>query len=105
VQKGIKESQEMLAAILEVAVVLGPILRDGFQAGQDLAAIFAQLSSNDALKSKIAAAVDKANEVPAELKDLDLNEGLQLLIVAVPEIQRVLDAWKEVEAPAPAVKA
>jgi len=30
---------------------------------------------------------------------------LQLLIVAVPEIQRVLDAWKEVEAPAPAVKA
>jgi hypothetical protein len=105
VQKGIKESQEMLAAILEVAVVLGPILRDGFQAGQDLSAIFAQLSGNEALKAKIAAAVEKANEVPAELKDLDLNEGLQLLIVAVPEIQRVLDAWKEVEAPAPAVKA
>ena len=100
-KQGIKETQEMLVAVLKVAEVLGPILSDGFQAGADLSAVFAKFSSDDTLKAKVAAAADKANLVPSELKDLDLAEGLQLLTVALPEIMAVIAAWKKIELPAP----
>lgn len=98
-KKGIKETQEMLLAVLEVAKVLGPILKDGFQAGQDLAAIFAQFAVNQELKDKIEAAADKADQVSSEVKDLDIAETLQLLTVALPEIIEVIDAWKKIEKP------
>jgi hypothetical protein len=96
-EKGIKETQEMVLAILEVAEALGPILSDGFQASKDLPAMFAEFQSNVELQAKVAAAVEKANEVPLELKDLDTKEILQLLIVILPELPKVIDAWKKIE--------
>lgn len=101
-EKGIKETQEMVMGILELAEAMGPILKDGFQASTDLALIFAAMSTNDELKVKLAAAVEKANEVPAEVKDLSLSEGIQLLTVALPGILAVIEAWKKIEVPAPA---
>lgn len=92
---GIKESQELLVGILKVAQVLGPILKDGFQAGQDLPALFAQFATNEELKAAMSAAVDKSNQVPAEVKDLDAVEVVQLLTASLPELIKVLDAWKK----------
>jgi hypothetical protein len=93
--EGIKESKEALLGILKVAEVLGPILKDGFQAGADLAAIFAQFSANQELKDKVAAAMDASNKIPAELKDITFAESIDMLIVVAPELPKVLAAWKK----------
>ena len=92
---GIKESKEALLAILEIAEVLGPILRDGFQAGEDLGKLVAAFASNEELKSKLGAAIDKADQIPAEMGDIDLSEGIELLITAAPELPKILEAWKK----------
>lgn len=92
---GVKETQEMLVGVLALAEVLGPVLKDGFQAGQDLPAILAALASNEDLKAKMAAAVEAADKVPAEVGDLDVAEIFQLVTVSLPQLLKVLDAWKK----------
>lgn len=95
--KGIKETKEMLAAVIELAVVLGPILKDGFQAGQDLGAIIQTFLSNESFKSKLALASDKASEAPSELADVSLAESIELLMVVVPELPKLIKAWQKIE--------
>jgi hypothetical protein len=96
-EKGIKETKEMLLGVFAIVEALGPILKDGFQAGKDLPAMFVEFQSNDELRSKITAAVEKANEVPLEMKDLSLKETIELLTAILPEVTKVIDAWSKIE--------
>jgi hypothetical protein len=93
--EGIKESKEVIAALVEVLKGLGPILKDGFQAGQDLTAILTLVVANEQFKSKLQAAIDGADKIPAEVSDLSITETVELLIVVAPEIQNILNAWKK----------
>lgn len=93
--EGIKESKEVIAALVEVLKDLGPILKDGFQAGQDLTAILTLVVANEQFKSKLQAAIDGADKIPAEVSDLSITESVELLIVIAPEIQNILNAWKK----------
>lgn len=91
----IKETKELLAALSELLKALGPIFKDGFQAGQDIPALLALLVSNEDLKVKLQAAVDSAAKIPEEVKDLSLSEDLELLMVLAKDLPEILNAWKK----------
>ncbi len=91
----VKESKELLLGLMEVLKVMGPIFKDGFQAGQDLPAILVAFSANEELKAKFQLAVEGAGNIPEEFKDINLSECLELLIAIAPELPKIIAAWKK----------
>jgi hypothetical protein len=89
-QIGIQETKELEVAIIEVVAHVIKSLKDGFQAGADLEFLYNELWANPENKAKILAAVAGAGNVPAELKDLSVAEGLELAVTAAQEISEEL---------------
>ena len=81
--KSIKETKELLAGLGEVAVAAKKIAKDGKVSADDLTVLM-----DLALKAeKLSAAVQGVGEVPAELKDLDEAEVMEIIkeIYAISE--------------------
>ena len=72
-KKGIKEFLELLIACLTVALMLFKRLRDGFQM-DDLTAIVGEVM----VSPEIRAGFEGIQEVPEEVKDMDVMEGLMV---------------------------
>ena len=87
----IKESKELLKGLMKLAALMGSSFKDGVQA-QDLAVIFAKIQSDEVLKAALIAAYNDADQVVAELKDLSLVEGLELLGVIIEEAPELIKA-------------
>jgi len=92
---GVKESKEVLIGANEVSLVLVRLLKDGFQAGNDLSALVGELVSNEELKKALADAMDKIGKVDDELKDLSLSEGGELAMVQLGYVEEIIDAFKK----------
>lgn len=87
----VKETKELLKGLLKLAALMAESFKDGVQA-QDLAVIFAKIQGDEALKSALIAAYNDANLVQAELKDLSLIEGLDLVKVIIEEAPALIKA-------------
>lgn len=72
---GIKETQEVIAAVSEIKKVIVEELVDGFQ-WEDLKDVAEKLAASP----KVVAAIDGAEQVLPELKDLDLMEKISLVV-------------------------
>ena len=94
-QVGIKETQEMLVGVNEVSLELISLLKDGFQPGADIAQFVADLQTKPDFLAKLKAAGDAANQIPAEMKDLSLVEGMQLLMVQAQYVPKLIEAAKK----------
>lgn len=90
--EGIKETKELLVGINELSLVLIKHLKDGLQVGKDATAILSELVSNDELKDKLADAVQGLDALDDELKDISLEEGVELGMVQVAYIGRLIEA-------------
>lgn len=90
---GVQETKDVLVAVNEVGLVLVKQLKDGVQLG-DFQAFFEKLVSDPDFKAKLAAAYDGALQVPAELTDLDLSEGLALAVTQVSYVPKYVEALK-----------
>jgi len=91
---GIKETKEVLAASNILAILIIKKLNDGLQL-QDGVEIAQALFSDGEVKSAVQAAADKINAVPAELKDLDINEGLELGMYQAMQVPHLIAALKK----------
>jgi hypothetical protein len=88
-QYGVKETKEMLIGLVALGAVVADLLKDGPQI-QDAISLGTKLMSDEGFKAKLAAAVEGAGQVPAEIKELDLADFLDLA-KSLPE---VLEAMK-----------
>lgn len=92
--KGIQETKEVIEAVGALSGVLVKHLKDGFQAGSDLPAIAGELF----LKADVRAALERAGEgiqnVPAELKDVDMAEAFELAEAGIATAKAVVQALK-----------
>lgn len=88
---GIKETKEVVEGVIELSVIIAESLKDGFQASSDLTAILVGLSTNP----KMIAAYDNVKGVGEEVKDLSVNEGIELGVLALSSIPRIIDALKK----------
>lgn len=96
-QKGIEETKEVLKAVLELVKVSAEVLRDGAQL-QDVVDGYVKLAGDPVKKAKIEAALKNIQAVPAEVKDLQLAEVVDLVMVLAKELPDLLEAFKKPQA-------
>ena len=89
----IKETKEVLKAVLVLAKVSAEILKDGVQV-QDLVDGYIKLAGDPVKKAALEAALANIGAVPAEVKDISLGEAVELLVVVAQEIPGLLEAFK-----------
>lgn len=73
-EHGIKETKDVLIAVLAMGLVTVKHLRDGLQAGKDFFAIFNETIMNEEFRQKAMDAYNGIGNVPAEVNDIDLAE-------------------------------
>lgn len=93
-KKGIKETKEVLVALNSLSLLIVKKLKDGIQV-QDGIEIAQALFSDGEIKSAVQAASDKISEVPAEIKDLDINEGIELGMYQAMQVPKFVEALKK----------
>lgn len=91
---GVKETKEVLVAVLKVAPVLVKQFKDGVQV-QDAAELYMKIMADAVLKEAIMKAYEDYKLVGDEVKDLDTAEVIELLMAALPELQALLAELKK----------
>lgn len=91
---GIKETQEMLAGLNMVSLFVIGRVKDGIDMS-DAAAVVEKLVMDQEFKSILASAIEGVNKIPAELKDIDLSEALQLGQYEVEQVKKIIEALKK----------
>ena len=91
---GIKETKEVLVGVNELSVLICALAKDGLQV-TDALSLFNAIQSNVELQNKLVAAFQGAGAVPEEVKDIDLNEGVELLLLQVSYVPKILEALKK----------
>ena len=85
---GIKETKEVLDLVEAIGVAVATeVKKDGFQP-KDLAAFL----KSDEFMAKVGPAMDKVEQVPAELADLNFIESIQLARHGYSGMERILEA-------------
>lgn len=92
---GIKETKELLVGVNELAIFLVMRLKDGFQLAEDLTAIIQKLQGDPEFMAKMKLAYDGVSLVGEEVKDLDLAEGLDLIMTQAMYVPKILEAAKK----------
>lgn len=96
-KQGVKEMKEALEGMMELALCLMDLLKDGAQM-DDLMQLWGKVSVDGPFKEKLQKAVDGAGKIPEEMKDMDLQEGMELLMLLVPYVPKMVDVFKKKEA-------
>lgn len=92
---GTKETKEVLIAVNKVSLLLIKHLKDGFQAGKDGLAIVSEIMSTEELKQSLIDAAVGVSAVPAEMKDLDAQEIIELVMLQAMLVPDVMNALKK----------
>lgn len=87
--EGIKETKELVIGALTIGGMVAGKLKDGFQV-QDIVDLFTEIMSDPVKKAKLEAAVADANKAPKEVQDINMAEGLELLIAVAQELPNVI---------------
>ena len=90
----IKETKEFVEAMFAISLVLTKHFADGVQGG-DFAAIWAEMQSNSELREKLALAYEDYRKIPAEIKDIDIYEGMELATCSVTFIPKLIKVLRE----------
>jgi hypothetical protein len=93
-QVGVKETKDALVGVLAVAAVVAERVKDGVGA-DDVVVLVQKLMADEELKAKLAEAQKDAALIPAELKDLQAAEVVELIAAALPSVMAVIAALKK----------
>lgn len=91
---GIKETKEGIVGLMEVLILLTERFHDGAQIS-DFAAIWGKLQNDPDFQAKLMAAYDGAQQIPSEMGDLDLEEGIELAGLVLAYLPRIVTALKK----------
>jgi ATP-dependent 26S proteasome regulatory subunit len=93
-EKGIKETKELLKGVIVLTKVSAELLKDGVQV-QDLIDGYTKLNGDPVKKAALEAALKDIHEVPEEIKDIDLSESVELVVELAKELPELLKAFKK----------
>lgn len=91
--EGIQETKELLEGLNELGIVLVKTFKDGAQVS-DIGALLAAIVANDEVKDALLKAVGGITKVPAEIKDITLAEGMELVVDEITMIPKLIAAFK-----------
>ena len=86
---GIKETTEVIAALGAIAPAIVKTMKDGVQV-TDAVTIYEQIVRNEEVKAKIMAAIENIQAVPEEVKDLQIIEVAELVLVSAKQTFEVI---------------
>lgn len=89
-EHGIKESKEMLVGMNELNLLLIHGFKDGVQFS-DFPSFYQSITSRPEIQEKMKAAYDGYAKIPAEIKDIDAGEGMELAAVQVAYVPKIKD--------------
>jgi hypothetical protein len=90
---GIKNTKEVLIAMLKIMPILVKQFKDGVQV-QDALEIYAKIMADEQLKLILVEAFKDYQMVEKEVKDLDAKEVVELIMAILPEIMVLLEELK-----------
>jgi hypothetical protein len=90
----IKETEEALLAVNILSIYLIKQFKDGVQIS-DFMDLYSKIMSDDDFKSKMMDAYQGVQNIPAELKDLDLQEIIKLTSLQLSFLPEIIDAIKK----------
>ena len=91
--QGIKETKEMLVGVNEVSIFLISLFKDGLDL-EDFSDIWNKLTCDEDFKKKIENAYEGCTKIPAEIKDLSVEEGMELLKIQADLVTKIADLFK-----------
>ena len=94
VKLGIKETKEALIGANKLSVLMMRRLKDGVGI-DDAFAIYDKLKTDTEFRQALVDAYQGIEKVPAEVKDLDLNEAVELIGVQVSYVPKMIEALKK----------
>ncbi len=94
VKLGIKETKEALIGANKLSVLMMRRLKDDVGI-DDAIAIYDKLKTDTEFRQTLVDAYQGIEKVPAEVKDLDLNEAVELIGVQVSYVPKMIEALKK----------
>lgn len=91
---GIKETKEALKAALVLGTLMAKKFADGVQLA-DALELYSKMQSDPEFSALMLEAYNGMKNVPAELKDIDLAEGIELAMIAAAEVPNLIEALKK----------
>ncbi len=88
---GVKESKEAAVALIELGAYVVSLAKDGI-GFDDALALAKRYQEDPAFKAKLNAGIEGYDKIPAELKDLTVAEGVELVGAVGIEVVRALQA-------------
>lgn len=82
----VKETKEALVAVVKLSKVIAALAKDGID-WQDAATLAAKIVSDEPLRTALVAAVSGAAAIPAEIKDISFDEGIELAMAVIAELK------------------
>lgn len=92
----ITNTKEALVAVNETSILLIQATRDGLQPVQDFGGVIAKYQSDPEFKSKVDAAFKDAGKIPAEAKDIDVSEAIEIGMLQLGYVPKIISAFKKV---------
>ena len=92
-KEGVQETKEALIGLNEVSLELAKQFKDGVQV-TDFTSLYSKITSDEAFKAKVLAAYEGYQKIPAEVKDIDAGEGLEIASVQLEYLPKFLDAFQ-----------
>lgn len=93
---GIKETKEAMIAVFAIAIFCFKYFRDGIQFS-DFPTMFAAMINDEEFKKVVENGYEGSKLIPAEFKDIDAGEGIELAIVAVEQVPKFTELASEVK--------
>lgn len=91
---GLKETKEVLDAVGNLGALITQYLKDGFQPGTDLPALGIAIMTRPDVQASLRAAAEGIEKVPGELKDVDVDECVELSECGVNITKKIVSALR-----------
>jgi len=91
---GIQDTKEILIGANEITIRIGSKIKNGVQF-TDFLDFYKDVTTDEEFKTILQAAWDGRQKSPAELKDIDAGEGLELAQVQIEYLPKILEAFKK----------
>jgi len=89
---GVDATKAALVAANEIGIFSCSKFKDGVQVA-DFTDFYVKFTSDEAFKAKVKAAYEAYKAIPAEIKDLDAGEGLELAAVQISYLDQYISVF------------
>ena len=82
----VKETKEALVALVKLGKEVASLAKDGIDL-KDAAALGIKFASDEKFRDVIVEAFSGAVQIPAEVKDISFEEGIELALAVIAELK------------------